>query len=114
VYVRPFPNSRLQISVGGGFAPLWSRDGTELFCRSNTSLMAVAVQTSPRLVAGPPAPLFGLGDYVLAGARGLRYDLTEDGRFLLLKDETGNTGSQEHVVLVQHWFDELRRLVPVD
>jgi hypothetical protein len=76
--------------------------------------MVVQVQTSPRFIAGTPSVLFGLGDYVMAGARGLRYDVTPDGRFLLLKDETGSTGSQEHVVLVQHWFDELRRLVPAD
>jgi serine/threonine-protein kinase len=113
VYVRPFPNvsaGRRQVSVGGGFAPLWSKDGGEIFYRSATNLMAVAVQTSPRFEAGTPTVLFGLGDYVLAGPRGLRYDVAPDGRFLLLKDERGNTPSA-HLVLVQHWFDELRRAV---
>jgi len=115
VYVRPFPNvssGRRQISVGGGFAPLWSRDGRELFYRSASSLMVVPVQTAPSFSAGTPSPIFGLGDYVLAGTRGTRYDVAPDGRFLLLKDETGSISSRERVILVQHWFDELRRLVP--
>ena len=57
--------------------------------------------------------LFGLGDYVLAGSRGIRYEVAPDGRFLLLKDETGGRGS-ERVIVVQHWFEELGRLVPVN
>jgi eukaryotic-like serine/threonine-protein kinase len=114
VYVRPFPNvsgGRRQISVGGGFAPLWSRDGREIFYRSATSVLAVEVQSAPRFEAGTPSVLFGLGDYVLAGPRGMRYDVAPDGRFLLLKNEQGNAESL-HIVLVQHWFNELRRLVP--
>ena len=37
VYVRPFPggapsgSGKWQISTGGGFHPIWSRDGRELF-----------------------------------------------------------------------------------
>jgi serine/threonine-protein kinase len=115
VYVRPFPNvsqGRRQISLGGGQAPLWSRNGREIFYRNTTSVMAVEIQTSPALSAGTPTVLFGLGDYVLAGTRGVGYDVAPDGRFLFLKDETGGTGSHDHAVLVQHWFEELQRLVP--
>jgi serine/threonine-protein kinase len=115
VYVRPFPNlsqGRRQISVGGGFAPLWSRNGREIFYRNATSVMAVEVQTSPAFNAGTPTVLFGLGDYVLAGTRGIRYDVAPDGRFLFLKDDNGGSGSLDRVVLVQHWFEELQRLVP--
>jgi hypothetical protein len=115
VYVRPFPDvssRRWQISVGGGSAPLWSRDGREIFYRSDTSLMAVAIRTQPDFaVLGTPAPLFSLSDYVLAGVRGIRYDVAPDGRFLLLKDESRG-GPRDRIVVVQHWFEELRRLVP--
>ena len=115
VYVRPFPDvssRRWQISVGGGWAPLWSPDGREIFYRSDTSLMAVATRTQPDFaVLGTPAPLFSLSDYVLAGVRGIRYDVAPDGRFLLLKDETRG-GPRDRIVVVQHWFEELRRLVP--
>jgi Tol biopolymer transport system component len=115
VYVRPFPDvagRRWNVSVGGGFAPLWSHDGRELFYRNNMSLMAVAVDTKPTFSAGTPQILFGLGDFVLAGTRGIRYDVAPDGRFLLLKSDSG--ASQDRIVVVQHWTDELRQLVPVD
>jgi hypothetical protein len=98
--------------VGGGFAPLWSRNGREIFYRNATSVMAVEIQTSPTFNASTPAVLFGLGDYILAGTRGIRYDVAPDGRFLFLKDANGGAGSLDRVVLVQHWFEELQRLVP--
>jgi len=113
VYVRPFPNvrsGRWQISPDEGFAPLWSPDGREIYYRSPSALMAVSVQTSPVFAAGTPREVFSLSDYVLAGSRGIKYDVAPDGRFLMLKDESGVSGSQERFVVVQHWFEELRRL----
>jgi serine/threonine-protein kinase len=115
VYVRPFPDvraGRWQISVGGGFAPLWSKDGREIFYRSATSLMAVPVQTTPDFVPGTPVRLFSLGDFALAGTRGIRYDVAPDGRFLFLKDESGS-GPRERIIVVQNWVEELERLVGV-
>jgi eukaryotic-like serine/threonine-protein kinase len=114
VYVRPFPNvrsARWQISSGGGFAPLWSPDGSEIFYRNASSMMGVQIQTNPmfRLVAS--RPLFNLAGYVLAGQRGIRYDVGPDGRFLLLKNNVPATDSIRKIVVVQNWFEELRRLV---
>jgi len=113
IYVRPFPNvrsGRWQVSADGGLAPLWSRDGREIYYRSATGLMAVSVETSPAFSVGTPRELFSLSDYVLAGSRGLKYDVAPDGRFLMFKDESGVSGSQERLIVVQHWFEELRRL----
>src|SRR5262249_14696629 len=50
IYVRPFPNvsdARYQVSNGGGRTPAWSRNGDELFFVNRTSVIAVAVQTTP-------------------------------------------------------------------
>ena len=113
IYVRPFPNvsaGRWHISVGGGFAPLWSKNGQEIYYRNDRSLMAVAVKTTRAFSPAAPQSLFRLADYVLAGTRGLRYDVAPDGRFLLFKDEDGRE-SLDRVVVVQHWFEELERLV---
>jgi serine/threonine-protein kinase len=53
VYVSPFPNttaSRVQVSVGGGAEPFWSRNGRELFYTAFGTpwdLMVARVETSP-------------------------------------------------------------------
>jgi hypothetical protein len=113
VYLRPFPDVsslRRQVSLGGGFAPLWAPNGREIYYRSSANLMAVKVQTSPTLELGTPEVLFSLDNYVLPGTRGIKYDVAPDGRFLLLKD-SGTGGSQDRVVLVQNWTEELKRRV---
>jgi Tol biopolymer transport system component len=116
VYLRPFPDVsslRPHVSVGGGFAPLWSPDGREIYYRSATDMMAVKVRTSPTLEVGRPEVLFSLSDYVLPGTRGIKYEVAPDGRFLLLKD-SGSGHSQDRVVLVQNWTEDVKRLVPTD
>lgn len=117
IYVRPFPNvmsGRWQISDGGGFAPLWSRDGQEIFYRNASSIVAVRVRTDPVFTVMTPGPLFNLAGYVLAGQRGVRYDVGPDGRFLLLKSVSPGEDPRRGIVLVQHWTEDLKRLVPVD
>ena len=46
----------------------------------------------------------------LQGA-GREYDVSPDGRFLALK-EGGAEGTTARIIVVQNWFEELRRLVP--
>ena len=61
IYVRPFPEvdtGKWQVSTSGGWNPLWSPDGRELFYRNGDSVMAVAVQTEPTFKAGKPKLLF--------------------------------------------------------
>ncbi|HSK39446.1 MAG TPA: hypothetical protein VK943_06735, partial [Arenibaculum sp.] len=62
VFVRPFPDvddGKQQISSGGGVAPLWSRDGNELFFLSDAGEM-MAARVVPGATAAPlaaPVPL---------------------------------------------------------
>ena len=61
VYVRPFAGEgRWPISGSGGGAPLWRRDGKELyFVTPRNQVMAVTVDpTGPAFKFGVPAPLF--------------------------------------------------------
>lgn len=62
VYVRAYPRAEGQtrISTEGGFAPLWSRDGRELFyLATDGTLMSVNVDTGERtLSAEAPHALF--------------------------------------------------------
>ena len=75
--------------------------------------MAVPVRTEPAFEAGSPEELF-TGDY--ARTVGRMYDIHPDGeRFLMIKPvETADGVERNDVVLVQNWFEELKRLVPTD
>ena len=61
VYVRPFPDvdaGRWQVSNGQGSAPVWSRDGNELFFSTQDGLTAAQVETSPSFRVIGHEPLF--------------------------------------------------------
>ena len=119
IYVRPFPNvedGQWLISSGRGARPLWSPDGRELFYLApGARLMAVpveTVQTEASFAHGKPEEVFR-GYYVPGGISiGRSYDIAPDGeRFLMIK-ESGNDSTE--FILVQNWFEELKRLVPTD
>jgi serine/threonine-protein kinase len=115
VYVRPYPGpgGQVAISAGGGTEPVWSRTGHELFYRSGNQLMAADVRTLPGFAAAESRPLFENDAFVLelGGVGGnASYDVARDGRFLML----AGTSVPTDVRVVLNWFDELRRLVPVD
>ena len=89
VYVQPFPEgARHQVSLSGGTAPRWSRDGRELFLLTEARprrLLAAAVTTAPAFATSPPREVLPAGVEPAAGAGG--YDVSSDGRFLMLRDE---------------------------
>jgi Tol biopolymer transport system component len=89
VYVRSFPvsNSRWPVSVAGGMAPRWRRDGRELFYLAAGNIVtAVPVRISPQFEPGLPQPLFK------AAIRNNRdYSVSADGkRFLLNPSPVGS------------------------
>jgi serine/threonine-protein kinase len=120
VYVRPLPNTtggRWQVSTGGGTQPLWSWTGQELFFfASNGVLMRATVPRGAVWQGGAPTKVLE-ARYVVSprGTVGRNYDMTADGqRFLMLKAVGGDaTGSPPEIVVVQHFDEELKRLVPV-
>ena len=124
VYVRPFPNvdaGKSTVSTGGGAHPVWSPDGEELFYLSPDdqadNLMVVQVDTEPTFSAGTPEIVFGTRGYVLPVASPRIFDISADGqRFLMLKAEERRTTQDENspqLIVVQNWFEELKRLVPI-
>ena len=123
--MRPFPNvddGKWQVSRDGGTALRWGPDSRELFFQysessgTQVSLMAVVNETEPTFDPGIPRPLF-VGPYRFAfGIRPTPYDVSPDGqRFLMIKEpEIREPSDQPEIVIVQNWFEELTRLVPVD
>ena len=116
VYVERFPDlgNKEQISTGGGRDPVWSPDGSELFYSGGSRMMVVPIDTEPTLTLGTATVVFE-GTYIQVGPQ-RRYDLAPDGRFLMIKPGGATTenaaSAPDQIVLVQHWFEELTRLVP--
>jgi eukaryotic-like serine/threonine-protein kinase len=107
------PGSRFRVSADGGYAPLWSPDGTKLFYvyGETNSLLAVDVQTTPTVAFGDPVVLVSAIAHGLAlSQRG--YDITPNGRQLLVGvwQPTDPRAREIHVVL--NWTEELKRLAP--
>ena len=111
------PGGKWQISTDGGGDPVWSRDGRELFYLNGTQMMAVDIETDPTFRPGTPTPLFD-GGFVTGDIGRLPvYDVTADGQRFLMVQITASTDSEAvpaSLIVVQNWFEELRRLVPVD
>jgi serine/threonine-protein kinase len=118
IFARPFPaleSGRWQVSAAGGTRPLWSRDGREIFyLDASDFLTAVAVETREGALSfGRPEVV--IGQAYVSPRQGRPYDVSPDGRrFLMIKEATtGRDDAVGQIVLVQNWFDELRRLAPV-
>jgi Tol biopolymer transport system component len=112
VYVRPFPEPGgiTKISTEGGYEPLWSRDGKELFYRCGDKMMAVTIETEPELKVGTPRELFKGQFRGTTSHLGLSYDIAPDGRFIMIQEDEESAKTRINVVL--NWFEELKRLVP--
>ena len=114
VYVRPFPGPGMKylVSSDGGSAPLWARNGKQLFYRQGNQMWVVDVRTDGGFAASKPRLLFEKPGY--ATTFPLRtYDLSLDGqRFLMVKVEQRKPTPVTEMILVQNWFEELKRLIP--
>ncbi len=116
VYVRPYPQgSQRLISDGGGTAPIWSRNGQELYYRSRSgTLMAVPIQTSPSFVPGRLRELFPVAGFRTSGSAAA-YDIDVSGeRFIMVSvADTPDGTSSRQINVVLNWFEELKERVPV-
>ncbi len=105
VYVQPFPGpgSKRLVSRDGGFNPIWSRDGRELFYRDGDRVLAVDVETTSEFAVGNPVVLFA-GRYRDTGRD---FDVSPDGtRFVMMRAETPRTTARMNVVL--DWWQAFR------
>jgi Tol biopolymer transport system component len=111
VYVRPFPGpgSRTQVSIDGGTAPVWSRDGRELFFAKEGALFATSVTLSGVFTSGPVRRLFS-GPYSFDEVA-VNYDAAPDGQHFLVPRSRIDSAPRQ-LELVLNWFDEVNRLAP--
>jgi serine/threonine-protein kinase len=121
VYVHAYPgmDHREPVTGEGRRAPVWRKDGRELFYLEtstqngplNVRVMAVPVTTTPTFSVGTARVLFE-GPFRVDGPfRG--YDVTPDGqRFLMVRAAEQPPARITQMVLVQNWFQELKAKAP--
>jgi Tol biopolymer transport system component len=111
VYVRAFPGpgGMWQISAGGGNAPVWRKDGRELFYISGDKMMAVDIQTQPTFSAGTPHELFH-GGFQQSNFPFTGYDVSPDAKRFVMIAPSGNDQGRTQINVVLNWTNELRRL----
>jgi Tol biopolymer transport system component len=119
VYVQRFPEGggRLAVSVGGGVFPQWSADGNALTYVRMDKRQRVAMARVPVTgLQGPKAsPTFGASKDLFSWKNNNNSDpaMAPSGeRFLLIVADAQGAKTDNRLILVQNWSDELKRLVP--
>jgi Tol biopolymer transport system component len=110
VYVQSFPGTtgKWQISTGGGDRPVWSRKAQELFYRNTEGIMVASYSVRGEAFAANKPQL-----WTAAKDLGMYFDLAPDGkRFVIVQADESQKSSLEQVMLLENFFDELRRRAP--
>jgi Tol biopolymer transport system component len=111
IYVQRYPslNRPWPVSDGGGIQPRWSHNNREIYYRDGRHIVAVTLDTSKaEPVFGKPLSLFPDDDYAFGGGASIaNYDVTADGRFIMIR--RGTNGGRLHVVV--NWTEELKRIL---
>ena len=118
IFVRPFPNvddGKWQVSAEGGVQPVWAHNGRELFFVNATPEL-LSVQFTARgdtFRRGRVTPLFTVPNNIYTRQGPSRfYDVApDDERFLMARPPSAEN-TPISAILVQNFFEELKRLVP--
>jgi serine/threonine-protein kinase len=114
VFIRSFPNTegfKRQVSNGGGAAPLWARDGRELFyLGQDKTMMVVRLTGGSPITISQPATLFRVHDDLLSVEYEFYtpWDVTADGRFIMARARRVTDRVVTPIVVAENWFSELK------
>jgi serine/threonine protein kinase len=119
VYVQAFtgPGGKWQVSNEGGSAPLWARNGKQVFYRSpvqssQDQVWVVDVQKDEGFRTSKPRLLCKTTGFQVSG-QVRSWDISLDGqKFLIVKLDDRKLQPTTEMILVQNWFEELKRLCP--
>jgi hypothetical protein len=120
VFVRPFPDvsaGKWQVSTDGGIQPVWAHNGRELFFADpETRELKVRefTATSTTFQLSRLTTLFEMPEEFFFGSIGNQdfYDIALDDERFLMARQSGTAGASASLILVQNFFEELKRLVP--
>ena len=114
IYVRPFPDTkgaRYAVSHAGGSEPVWSHSGKELFYRDGANrLVAAEIAAGAAFRVVTERVLFSTSGYQTDN-RHVLYTVSPDDRTFYFVKSGADAGTQNEVVVVLNWFDELTRKV---
>jgi len=112
VYVRPFPGpgARTQVSTDGGYAPVWSSDGHELFFLRGEQMLVVEATMQPAFKVSSPKILFE-GPFVSGLATSPGYDVSRDGLRFLRAQALSPEKPATQIDVVLNWYEDLKRKV---
>jgi len=114
VYVRPFPGpgGKWQVSTASGILPTWSRSRRELFYQEDGRIMVVPYTVEGDSFRAEKPRVWSPGLVSLRVGRS--YDLHPDGERVAVLKASGDEAEarRDRVVLIQNFFDELRRIAP--
>ncbi len=105
VVTIPDPGRRLPVSLGGGFEPMWSRDGGTLFYRNAGYVMAATIVERPEPAVTRRDSLFR--DVYRRYGFNPGYDVLPDGRLLMVRRISGEPAPVS-VFLVTNWQELMR------
>ena len=118
VYVRALPDKggRWQISSTGGTAPIFCRNGRELFFYNDRIMVASYSVKGNSFVAEKPRLWAEVSLPALSASTGAtQYDVAPDGKRLAAATYAGTSTQQNsgHVIFLENFIDELQRKVPL-
>jgi len=112
IVISPLSDPQQVIHVAVGKAPKWHPDGDRVFYQDGDDLMMV------RLDAANGYRLVGTERIIEVATAATKesnfYDITSDGRRILIITEDLDVPELKQLIVVQNWFEELKRLAPAE
>jgi dipeptidyl aminopeptidase/acylaminoacyl peptidase len=111
IYVMPFPGPgpSLQVSVDGGYEPLWSRDGRMLFFQNGNVLMATEVAAGTPARFGRPRTLYE-GRYRRSPNGNTPWSLSPDSQRFLRIQQAQPDPPMNRIDVVLGWGEQVTRM----
>jgi Tol biopolymer transport system component/tRNA A-37 threonylcarbamoyl transferase component Bud32 len=108
VFLQRFPDGSraYQVSIGGGYAPLWSGDGRELFYRRGDEVFVASIrEAGDEVVTDRPQKLFS-GDFIFQDdPNEWAYDPSTDTLIMIANGD--NETSTDRFVVLTGWLTSL-------
>ncbi len=113
VFVQPYPDggAEYQVSRGGGGDPIWSAASDEIFYRSANRIYSVPISSDSDSPVGEPRLVLEADFHDSAG---LSFAVDPEATKFLVNKPLITGESVGEIRIIQNFFEELKRLAPVD